>query len=174
MGAVFSCNGCHHYNQCFNAASSMMATTSAAAPAPPYRFTAEVFKLSPDHAEWVKVHPTQLTIAVNQRPGMQQHGILAELDASDLARQSVMRIPISKDCDLRRYSDRFVYWTTKDSQVYALNAVSLSDADHFCAMTSASLPADCAAYRFHARIAHLLNLRHGVVVENEEPLSFSI
>uniref|UniRef100_A0A7E4UW46 DH domain-containing protein n=1 Tax=Panagrellus redivivus TaxID=6233 RepID=A0A7E4UW46_PANRE len=167
------------------------------------RFAAEIFKLSDDRSEWVKVHPHVLSVTVARRDSHHQQqstsmasatatmhaapstSHIAELSAANLRHQNVFSAPIFKDTEIRRHSDRFVYWKAEDTGIYALNVVSKEDIDQFCAVASgmpatspstsesrSSASSEPALMRWQAKMASGMSARHGRVVD-EKPNAFS-
>ena len=73
------------------------------------------------------------------------------------------------DSEIKKYSDRFVYWKSPDESIYALNVVSKTDVDQFCAVAnnSSTLPSTMVSQKFQCEMAPLMSARHGHVVEQE-------
>uniref|UniRef100_A0AC35G7C4 Uncharacterized protein n=1 Tax=Panagrolaimus sp. PS1159 TaxID=55785 RepID=A0AC35G7C4_9BILA len=87
MGGSLSCGGCQTGN-CLNASTLLTGPSS-------YRFAAEIFRLSDDRSEWIKVHPTVLSVTVNRKFGNNNETI-AELSAANLRQQNVFQMPIHR------------------------------------------------------------------------------
>uniref|UniRef100_A0A914E8S3 Uncharacterized protein n=1 Tax=Acrobeloides nanus TaxID=290746 RepID=A0A914E8S3_9BILA len=165
MGGLISCQ-----SECFNASSLVTPWNS-------YRFAAEIYKLSDDRRQWIKMHPSILSItmhpsilSITVRGQTTQNGQIAELDAMNLQRENVCKFSIHSHNEIKRCSDRFIYWKAQDG-VYALNVISRSDVDNFCSLVAStsktSQPTNSVAHRFHVQLAKLMSLRHGTIVEAE-------
>lgn len=60
-----------------------------------FRFLAEVFNLSDDHLQWLKIYPKMLSITVKQKKNKNSHNPIIELNAADLEQQKSFSLPVS-------------------------------------------------------------------------------
>uniref|UniRef100_A0A915DHX3 Small ribosomal subunit protein uS12 n=1 Tax=Ditylenchus dipsaci TaxID=166011 RepID=A0A915DHX3_9BILA len=187
MGGAFSCttSACH-YNKCLDVASFFPIKGNASC-----RFSAEIFKLSEDHLQWTKVHPRILSVTVSRKtdecggyPCLSSMLLIWRNSKASLClfhkpvQSNPAHIIIKKtflDSEIKRYSNRFVYWKANDKEIFALNVVSGADVDRLFLVTTpptslttstTSNSVQLSGVRVSVHTAPILSIRHGMVVEN--------
>ncbi|KAI1713885.1 rhoGEF domain-containing protein [Ditylenchus destructor] len=168
MGGAFSCSSSACHNRCVDMASIFPKDSSSC------KFSAEIFKLSENHQQWTKVHPRVLSVTVSRK--LEETGSVLELNASDLENQQTFSLPIPQDSEIKRYSNRFVYWKANSNDIFALNVVSGSDVDRLflvaspaSSLSTSTTSGSCVptvSPRVSVHVATILTIRHGIVVEN--------